>query len=131
MIIDQLMDRRERPASLLSETAAGMGGLVQSDIRLVRAELGSSLRQASFDPVRAAIAAVVCLAGLTGLADTAMAAFVGTEFDVAAASALVILMLMCISIALSAGATLRAFHGFRRDAETIATVFNGKGKSDV
>jgi hypothetical protein len=125
VIIDQLMDRRERPASLLSETAAGMGGLVQSDIRLVRAELGSSLRQASFDPVRAAIAAVVCLA------DTAMAAFVGTEFDVAAASALVILMLMCISIALSAGATLRAFHGFRRDAETIATVFNGKGKSDV
>lgn len=115
--------------SLLSDVAAGVGRLVQGELRLARAEASEGLKAAGSGLVKIGIAAVVGLVGLNVLAGAAVAALAHAGLGPAWAALVVGLGLCAVALGLAfAGRAAlrlrgiwpdRALRGFRRDAEAL------------
>lgn len=115
--------------SLLSDVAAGVGRLVQGELRLARAEASEGLKAAGSGLVKIGIAAVVGLVGLNVLAGAAVAALAHAGLGPAWAALVVGLGLCAVALglALAGRAALRlrglwpdrALRGLRRDAEAL------------
>lgn len=115
--------------SLLSDVAAGVGRLVQGELRLARAEVSEGLKTAGSGLVKIGIAAVVGLVGLNVLAGAAVAALAVAGLGPVWAAFVVglALCLVALGLALAGRAALRlrgvwpdrAVRNLRRDAEAV------------
>jgi len=121
--------------SLLSDVAAGVGRLVQGELRLARVEAAEGLKTAGAGLVKIGVAAIVGLVGLNVLAGAAVAALAATGLG-PAWSALpvgVVLCLVALGLALAGRAALRlrgiwpdrALRGLRRDAAAVQQGLKG------
>lgn len=120
--------------SLLSDVAAGVGRLVQGELRLARAEATEGLKAAGSGLVKIAVAAIVGLVGLNVLAGAAVAALAATGIGPAWSALLVgaVLCLVALGLAMAGRAALRlrgiwpdrALRGLRRDAEAVQEGLN-------
>jgi hypothetical protein len=114
---------------LLSEVLAGVGRLVQGELRLARAEAVDSLRSVGSGLARLAGAAVVALVSLNVLAGAAVGALAHAGLGpVWAALAFgLILMLAALGLSLAGRSALRQsgrkpgrmLHSLRRDAQAV------------
>ena len=121
--------------SLLSDVAAGVGRLVQGELRLARVEAAEGLKTAGAGLVKIGVAAIVGLVGLNVLAGAAVAALAATGFGPAWSALLVgvVLCLVALGLALAGRAALRlrgiwpdrALRGLRRDAEAVQQGLKG------
>ena len=127
--------------SLLSDVVAGIGRLVQGELRLARAEATEGLKAAGSGLAKIAIAAVVGLVGLNVLAGAAVAALAATGLGPVWAAFLVGLALCLVALgqALAGRAALRlrgiwperALRGLRRDAEVMQQGLADPGERHV
>lgn len=121
--------------SLLSDVAAGVGRLVQGELRLARVEAAEGLKTAGAGLVKIGVAAIVGLVGLNVLAGAAVAALAATGLGPAWSALLVgvVLCLVALGLALAGRAALRlrgiwpdrALRGLRRDAEAVQQGLKG------
>lgn len=122
--------------SLLSDVAAGVGRLVQGELRLARTEATEGLKAAGSGLVKIGVAAIIGLVGLNLLAGAAVAALAATGLGPAWSALLVgaALCLLALGLALAGRAALRlrgiwperALRGLRRDAEAVQQGLNGR-----
>lgn len=121
--------------SLLSDVAAGVGRLVQGELRLARVEAAEGLKTAGAGLVKIGVAAIVGLVGLNVLAGAAVAALAATGLGPAWSALLVgvVLCLVALGLALAGRAALRlrgiwpdrALRGLRRDAAAVQQGLKG------
>lgn len=121
--------------SLLSDVAAGVGRLVQGELRLARVEATEGLKTAGAGLVKIGVAAIVGLVGLNVLAGAAVAALAATGLGPAWSALLVgvVLCLVALGLALAGRAALRlrgiwpdrALRGLRRDAAAVQQGLKG------
>ncbi|MFO1201835.1 MAG: phage holin family protein [Tabrizicola sp.] len=128
-------DRDAGVFSLLSDVAAGVGRLVQGEIRLARTEATEGLKAAGSGLAKIAVAAIVGLVGLNVLAGAAVDALAATGLGPAWAALLVgaALCLVALGLALAGRAALRlrgiwpnrALRGLGRDAQAVQQGLKG------
>lgn len=113
----------------VSQVFAGVGRLVQGELRLARAEVAQGLRGMVGGIVKLAVAGIVALVALNILAGAAVAGLAATGLGPAWAALVVglVLALVALGLAMAGRAALRldalrpdrALRGLRRDADAV------------
>lgn len=134
---DAMEERDEGLVPQVAEVFAGLGRLVQGELRLARAEAVQGLRGMAGGVAKLAVAAVVALVALNVLAGAAVGALAATGMGPAWAAIVVglALALVALGLALAGRAALRldalrpdrTLRSLRRDADALKSGLKSEG----